>query len=69
MYRDIDPAVPVGIVAFIIGVVVGVILAVHEAAVWVEKAEVCRRAIIYQLDKKPEEVDTILKTERQREGR
>jgi hypothetical protein len=34
-----------------------------------ENYEVCQRTIQYQLDKTPEEVQTLMQTEKKREGR
>lgn len=60
-------------IGFLIGFVVGVIAAafvlIHQAAQNIENYQICQRTIQYQLDKTPEEVQTLFNAEKKREGR
>ena len=60
-------------IGFIIGFVVGVIatatVLIHQVAENIEYYQICQRTIQYQLDKTPEEVQTLFNAEKKREGR
>ena len=60
-------------IGFTIGLTVGVIgtiiIMASQVGQHIEKYEICQRTIQYQLDKTPEEVQTLMQTEKKREGR
>jgi hypothetical protein len=56
-------------VGFIAGIIAAGVVLVHNAAENIENYQICQRTIQYQLDKTPEEVQTLMQTEKKREGR
>jgi uncharacterized membrane-anchored protein YhcB (DUF1043 family) len=57
------------LLGFAAGVIVTAIILVHQAAENIENYQICQRTIQYQLDKTPEEVQTLFNAEKKREGR
>jgi hypothetical protein len=57
------------IIGFAAGVIAAAIVLVHQAAENIENYQICQRTIQYQLDKTPEEVQTLFNAEKKREGR
>ena len=56
-------------IGFTVGVIACFIVTARQAGRHIENYEVCQRTIQYQLDKTPEEVQTLMQTEKKREGR
>jgi hypothetical protein len=56
-------------IGFTAGVVISIVVLARQAGQHIENYEVCQRTIRYQLDKTPEEVQTLMQTEKKREGR
>jgi hypothetical protein len=56
-------------IGFAAGVIAAIVVMVGQAGQHIEKYEICQRTIQYQLDKTPEEVQTLMQTEKKREGR
>ena len=56
-------------IGFAAGVIAAIVVMVVQVGQHVENYEVCQRTIQYQLDKTPEEVQTLIQTEKKREGR
>ena len=56
-------------IGFTVGVIGTIIIMAGQAGQHIEKYEICQRTIQYQLDKTPEEVQTLMQTEKKREGR
>jgi hypothetical protein len=54
---------------FLVGMFIGTIIMIHEGAQFADDYLICQRTIQYQLDKTPEEVQTLMQTEKKREGR
>ena len=57
------------IIGFAAGVIAAAIVLVHQSVENIENYQICQRTIQYQLDKTPEEVQTLMQTEKKREGR
>ena len=57
------------IVGFAAGLIAAAIVLVHQSAENIENYQICQRTIQYQLDKTPEEVQTLFNAEKKREGR
>jgi len=57
------------IIGFTAGVVASIVVMAGQVAQHMENYEVCQRTIQYQLDKTPEEVQTLMQAEKKREGR
>ena len=56
-------------IGFAAGVIAAILVMVGQVGQHIEKYEICQRTIQYQLDKTPEEVQTLMQTEKKREGR
>jgi hypothetical protein len=56
-------------IGFAAGVIAAIVVMAGQVGQHIEKYEVCQRTIQYQLDKTPEEVQTLMQTEKKREGR
>jgi hypothetical protein len=57
------------IIGFSAGVIASIVVMAGQVGQHMENYEVCQRTIQYQLDKTPEEVQTLMQTEKKREGR
>jgi len=57
------------IIGFAAGVIAAAIVLVYQAVENIENYQICQRTIQYQLDKTPEEVQTLFNAEKKREGR
>jgi hypothetical protein len=57
------------IIGFSAGVIISIVVMAGQVGQHMENYEVCQRTIQYQLDKTPEEVQTLMQTEKKREGR
>ena len=57
------------IIGFVAGVIATAIVLIHQATEKLENYQICQRTIQYQLDKTPEEVQTLFNAEKKREGR
>jgi hypothetical protein len=56
-------------IGFTVGVIASIVVMAGQVGQHMENYEVCQRTIQYQLDKTPEEVQTLMQTEKKREGR
>ena len=56
-------------IGFSAGVIISIVVMAGQVGQHMENYEVCQRTIQYQLDKTPEEVQTLMQTEKKREGR
>ena len=56
-------------IGFAAGVIAAIVVMASQAGQHIENYEICQRTIQYQLDKTPEEVQTLFNAEKKREGR